>query len=248
MTGVRSFDIKAYDDSFAGYVDLGWGDDSGSTAPARRLPPRDTHRHGDRRLTACLMDDSQRDGYQQSQQQFVQRTYAHEGRIPPLVTTSGSTPGSRTRRIGDDRRSAPVPGSSPPTRATSATTRQGVIRLRRVWDSWSTDYTRAPASGLHPDDQAADRPALRAAGLPVVPAAVPDAAAGDSDPDPGGRPPERADEGVDHPARFQRQALIGPRARPAPESDRNRPTRTRGILPCSPAATTVGEGRAGVSS
>ena len=27
MTGVRSFDIKAYDDVFAGYVDLGWGDD-----------------------------------------------------------------------------------------------------------------------------------------------------------------------------------------------------------------------------
>src|SRR5262249_53381111 len=27
MTGVRSFDVKAYDDSFPGYVDLGWGDD-----------------------------------------------------------------------------------------------------------------------------------------------------------------------------------------------------------------------------
>ena len=27
MTGVRSFDVKAYDNSFAGYVDLGWGDD-----------------------------------------------------------------------------------------------------------------------------------------------------------------------------------------------------------------------------
>ena len=27
MTGVRSFDIKAYDNSLAGYADLGWGDD-----------------------------------------------------------------------------------------------------------------------------------------------------------------------------------------------------------------------------
>ena len=27
MTGVRSFDIKAYDNSLADYADLGWGDD-----------------------------------------------------------------------------------------------------------------------------------------------------------------------------------------------------------------------------
>src|SRR5208282_2130535 len=27
MTGVRSFDIKAYDNSLARYADLGWGDD-----------------------------------------------------------------------------------------------------------------------------------------------------------------------------------------------------------------------------
>ncbi len=27
MTNVRSFDVKAYDNAFAGYADLGWGDD-----------------------------------------------------------------------------------------------------------------------------------------------------------------------------------------------------------------------------
>ena len=27
MTGVRSFDVKAYDNALAGYADLGWGDD-----------------------------------------------------------------------------------------------------------------------------------------------------------------------------------------------------------------------------
>ena len=27
MTGVRSFDVKAYDNSLGTYVDLGWGDD-----------------------------------------------------------------------------------------------------------------------------------------------------------------------------------------------------------------------------
>ncbi len=27
MTGVRSFDVKAYDNALANYADLGWGDD-----------------------------------------------------------------------------------------------------------------------------------------------------------------------------------------------------------------------------
>ena len=27
MTNVRSFDVKAYDNTFGGYADLGWGDD-----------------------------------------------------------------------------------------------------------------------------------------------------------------------------------------------------------------------------
>jgi hypothetical protein len=26
--------------------------------------------------------------------------------------------------------------------------RPGIVRLRRVWDSWSTDYSRAPGRGL----------------------------------------------------------------------------------------------------
>ena len=31
MTGVRSFDIKAYDNALAAYADLGWGDDPRQT-------------------------------------------------------------------------------------------------------------------------------------------------------------------------------------------------------------------------
>ena len=27
----------------------------------------------------------------------------------------------------------------------------GVVRLRRVWDSWSTDYSQAPATGVNPN-------------------------------------------------------------------------------------------------
>ena len=39
MTGVRSFDIKAYDDLYAGYVDLGWGDDTRITTVLNPNPP-----------------------------------------------------------------------------------------------------------------------------------------------------------------------------------------------------------------
>ena len=44
MTNVRSFDVKAYDNAFAGYADLGWGDDLRLYAAVpglRRLTPRD---------------------------------------------------------------------------------------------------------------------------------------------------------------------------------------------------------------
>lgn len=53
------------------------------------------------------------------------QTFAHEGRMPPLTTDNRSDalfPNVRTN-IGDDQLS--------------------VVRLRRVWDSWSTTYTQA---------------------------------------------------------------------------------------------------------
>ena len=35
----------------------------------------------------------------------------------------------------------------------------GVVRLRRVWDSWSTEYSRAPANGVYNNPRNAGRPA-----------------------------------------------------------------------------------------
>ncbi len=129
MTGVRSFDIKAYDNSVAQYVDLGWGDDLRFTGGAtlqylNQTPPTTT--------SGTQTFDT------------LNQTFAHEGRMPPL----------------DDR--LPV---RRPVRARPTTTRPyrrhsnyngnvgddnpAVVRLRRVWDSWSTEYSRAPGTGVY---------------------------------------------------------------------------------------------------
>jgi prepilin-type N-terminal cleavage/methylation domain-containing protein len=57
-------------------------------------------------------------------------TFAHEGRMPPLTTDFRVDPQFPQYLRGDD---------SPE-----------VVRLRRVWDSWSTTYTEAPALPLNP--------------------------------------------------------------------------------------------------
>jgi hypothetical protein len=65
---------------------------------------------------------------------------AHEGRIPPVFNdyrvdsqfpNLTYLPGfGYTNNIGDDQ--------------------PAVVRLRRVWDTWSTDYSIAPATGFDP--------------------------------------------------------------------------------------------------
>ncbi len=157
MTGVRSFDIKAYDNSYAGYVDLGWGDDPRVTGllnpqylgvtnpPIPYLP--------------CLAGNyDPLNGYTTTAYAYVNngkydllnQTFAHEGRMPPLYNdyrldaqygaaalylppTSPYLPvngGTYSGNIGDDN--------------------PQVVRLRRVWDSWSTEYTQAPGTGVNP--------------------------------------------------------------------------------------------------
>ena len=49
----------------------------------------------------------------------------------------------------------------------------GVVRLRRVWDSWSTAYSQAPRHGLNDEHRFSGGPAVFAAGLSVVSAALP---------------------------------------------------------------------------
>jgi len=161
MTGVRSFDVKVYDNTFPGYVDLGWGDDLRLYLPyysdPKDLPsppplltpsfplvstvtqPLPVAFPWPPTSTTSLFD-------------LYGQTFAHEGRIPPL--------------INDMRIDAQFPNPNfpnPPYPAFSAYTgnvgdgtgvasdkRNFVTRLRRVWDSWSTEYTNAPARGFDP--------------------------------------------------------------------------------------------------
>jgi hypothetical protein len=159
MTNVRSFDVKAYDDSLATYADLGWGDDF-------RLPQQSND------VNATFLQAPYLTGnYDEFTQNYVApafkvvnlqfrdlltQTFAHEGRMPPLIAdnrfdaqfgavaagTYGGNGANYTGNVGDDNT---------------------IVRLRRVWDTWSTDYSRAPATG----------PAAANFGFPVGPPFTP---------------------------------------------------------------------------
>ena len=164
MTGVRSFDIKAYDNSLAAYADLGWGDDPRLTSQLAQPPQGITGP-----ATPYLAGNY--DAYQgnyvapayayinNAKFNLLNQTFAHEGRVPPLVEDNifdaqygaGSYPGyNYTGNIGDDN--------------------PAVVRLRRVWDSWSTEYTQAPGTGVNPATSPA---AFFPAGPPYAPPIYP---------------------------------------------------------------------------
>lgn len=132
MTGVRSFDVKIYDNTYPGYVDLGWGDDL-------RLHPATTPNPTVPTGTAIL---SQPNGlmFSSATPSFtywnggffhtLNQSFAHEGRMPPLSTDLRFDAQYPVFNVGDDQ--------------------AAVQRLRRVWDTWSTDYAQSPATAFDP--------------------------------------------------------------------------------------------------
>ncbi|AGA30531.1 PulJ/GspJ family protein [Singulisphaera acidiphila] len=146
MTGVRSFDIKVYDNSFPGYVDLGWGDDlrlQPVTAPPGANEKYLCQANGAQFLTETLPMVYWASGAYDT----LTQTFAHEGRMPPLYD--------------DVRMDAQFPNPFYPTppypyapyksyTGNVGDINKDVVRLRRVWDTWSTDYTQVPARGFNP--------------------------------------------------------------------------------------------------
>lgn len=128
MTGVRSFDIKIFDNSYPGYVDLGWGDDL-------RLYPDSIRPVTPPFLSATPNTSTWTSGTWYT----LSQTFAHEGRMPPLDTDNRVDAQFGTGNVGTP--TTPAPGDP---------NKNSVMRLRRVWDTWSTDYTNAPARGIHP--------------------------------------------------------------------------------------------------
>ena len=150
LTGVRSFDVKAYDpyaplynvpgpynlpgnptNYSAGYQDLGYG------APNYLL--------GVPGLTANNPLPFQTLGNDPV-------GFGHEGRIPPITADFRPHP-RRGYNIGDN---------SP-----------GVNRLNRVWDSWSTDYTNAPDSDIFLHNYVTSTPSNVIATYPSFPPPYP---------------------------------------------------------------------------
>jgi type II secretory pathway component PulJ len=123
MTGVRSFDVKAYDDSVATYVDLG-------NSPANANTTANTLIIGTQNYTASGFN-----GLTLPQAlNVVSTSLAHEGVMPPRSVDLRLDPQALAKGIftfiGDDQ--------------------TNVIRLRRTYDTWSTAYTQAPSTGYDP--------------------------------------------------------------------------------------------------
>ena len=137
LTGVRSFDVKAYDPNAplynltsnatfsAGYQDLGYGSLNYNPANAGYLNTNYAN-------ASTLYGPNGKGATTQISVPFQAAGsdpvgFGHEGRIPPIFSDFRPDP-RRGYNIGDD-----LPG---------------VIRLTHTFDTWSTAYTNAPDSDI----------------------------------------------------------------------------------------------------
>ena len=151
LNGVRSFDVKAYDNAFGGYADLGWGDDLRLYSPYGTPPANPPYLQPTAAAPsplAILWPPVGGTTYN-----LLNGSFAHEGRIPPLQGDNRYNPVFPVMNVGDDHAS--------------------VIRLRRVWDSWSTDYSNAPSVGFDPSTNFPTGPPFTAPVYPSYPPPYP---------------------------------------------------------------------------
>ncbi len=151
MTNVRSFDVKAYDSAYGGYVDLGWGDDlrlymhyatyanpiiPGAPPVLYGLPQ---NAQGALPLVWPPINEPTSQAFN-----WISQTLAHEGRMPPLVEdlrfdAQFGAVAAGTYLIPNGNNYIGNVGDDTP----------GIVRMRRIWDSWSTKYSVAPANGVY---------------------------------------------------------------------------------------------------
>lgn len=153
-TNVRSFDVKAYEalPEIQSYVDLGY----------LATPWAGSTIIGGRTVSPAMPIDFVIGGTPTTVNISSATTiesdllgFGHEGRMPPLTTDFRADaqfpfiPGIGPRFLGDDT--------------------AGVIRMRRVWDTWSTDYSAVNAKTLDP----LTAPPFQVAPRPSYPAPYP---------------------------------------------------------------------------
>ncbi|MGP0070207.1 MAG: Tfp pilus assembly protein FimT/FimU [Isosphaeraceae bacterium] len=153
MTNVRSFDVKAYDNALGNYADLGWGDDlrmylpyvnSGALINPTTTLPTALYLAGTNPLIAWPPVTTNTTFYS-----TINQTFAHEGRMPPLVEDNRLDAQNPNPNYTNYNNFTAQYSAFPNYSSNVGDDTAGIVRLRRVWDSWSTDYSRAPASGAN---------------------------------------------------------------------------------------------------
>ncbi|QDV35899.1 PulJ/GspJ family protein [Tautonia plasticadhaerens] len=145
-TNVRSFDVKALDPNYFLYgPHANFGEENSTTAqitpqPAngRNEPPRYDDLGYAARFKRQTNTNSATFGGERTFGTAVgeEVTFGHEGRIPPLTIDNRVDPQAITYLL----RANSLLGEN-----STAT-----VRMRRTWDSWSTDYAFAPLHGINP--------------------------------------------------------------------------------------------------
>ncbi len=138
-TNVRSFDIKAFDPEIVRYYGTPADINGDGTPDLTPFTPRyvDLGYAAQFKLPAngFTFDGEPTWGTAPAEA----ATFGHEGRIPPLFN---ATPAQSDNRI--DPQSFGIFGRVDPIGDYD----ESVVRMRRTWDSWSTDYAFAPLNGL----------------------------------------------------------------------------------------------------
>jgi type II secretory pathway component PulJ len=135
LTGVRSFDIKAYDPAARQYVDLGYGL-MPTTPPFVAISGTI--------VGGVAWNEANVQSNPNLPWNETLRTFAHEGRMPPILSNGTST--------GDFRLDAHYPVFNAQNPASSwfvGDTNAATIRMRRVYDTWSTDYAYPPDTAFN---------------------------------------------------------------------------------------------------
>jgi prepilin-type N-terminal cleavage/methylation domain-containing protein len=151
MTNVRSFDVKAYDNALGAYADLGWGDDVRFAGNVMTPAAVGSFLHGNTDYSTGT-NLPPLVGIQGSVVDYINYTFAHEGRMPPITADNRFDAqfgiAALYLGVGSGYLTANKGTYNNGNLGDDDVNTVGVVRLRRVWDSWSTEYSQAPAHGL----------------------------------------------------------------------------------------------------